>query len=183
MNTSFKVFLKEYWWLFAIIILLPVLLIISYFIIFYNSGIGKEILANLITSIISYVGTIGWGIFIFHDSWLRSKEEDYRNRPRLSIDYHYDRIVKKNGGAHQCFFSYERIKKELKGKFDEIKIYDDNDGDMREKNYDYLGIIFKNHSSHLIYSKIFIGDVVVSYEKLHKVGHIKIKRQKGRIWL
>lgn len=68
MNTSFKVFFKEYWWLFAIIILLPVLLIVSYLIIFYNSGIGKEILANLITSIISYVGTIGWGIFIFHDS-------------------------------------------------------------------------------------------------------------------
>ena len=103
------------------------------------------------------MGTIGWGIFIFHNSWLRSKEEDYRSRPRLSIDYHYDRIVKKNGSAHQCFFSYERIENELKGKFDEVKIYDDNDGNMREKNYDYLGIIFKNHSSHLIYSKIFKG--------------------------
>ena len=54
---------------------------------------------------------------------------------------------------------------------------------MREKDYDYLGIIFKNHSSHLIYAKIFKEIFVVSYEKQNKVNHIEIKRQKGQIWL
>lgn len=184
MNTSFKDFLKEYRWLIIIITGLPLLLTVCYLIIFYDNVIGKDIWAEIITSIISYAGTIGWGIFIFHNSWLKSKEEDRRNRPRISINYHYDKFVKKNRDGHQCLFSYERIEKELKGKFNEIKIFDDNDNHhMREKDYDYLGIIFKNHSSHLIYANIFKGIFVVSYEKRHTVDHIEIKRQKGRIWL
>lgn len=184
MNTSFKDFLKEYQWLFIIVTALPVLLTAGCLVTFYDHGIGKDIWATLVTSNISYAGTVGWGIFIFHNSWLRSKEEDRRNRPRISIDYHYDKFVKNNGNGHLCFFSYKRVEKELKDKFYEIKIFDDNDSNhMRENDYDYLGIIFKNHSSHLIYAKIFKGIFVVSYEKRHKVDHIEIKRQKGRIWL
>ena len=95
MNSSFKDFLKEYLWLFIIITGLPCLLTVCYLIIFYDNVIGKDIWTKIVTSIISYAGTIGWGIFIFHNSWLKNKEEDLRNRPRISINYHNDILVKK----------------------------------------------------------------------------------------
>ena len=93
-----------------------ILIVACYFIVFFNSEIDKDIWASILTCVISYVGTIGWGIFIFHDSWLRNKEEERKNRPRLSMDYHYDCLIKNNGVGHQLLFSYERLEKELKGK-------------------------------------------------------------------
>ena len=83
MNTSFKDFFKEYRWLIIIITGLPLLLTACYLIIFYDNVIGKDIWAEIITSIISYAGTIGWGIFIFHNSWLKSKASSDKHKLSL----------------------------------------------------------------------------------------------------
>lgn len=160
----------------------PILIVACYFIVFFNSEIDKDIWASILTCVISYVGTIGWGIFIFHDSWLRNKEEERKNRPRLSMDYHYDCLIKNNGVGHQLLFSYERLEKELKGKINEYKVFDDNDGLMNETKYDYLGIIFRNHGSHLIYAINIEAIYIASHDKHLKAGNNRIVKQKGKIF-
>jgi hypothetical protein len=178
MNISFKHFAKEYWGLFAAVIIFPTILFAVFFVLYQVEDIDKSIFVAFITCIISYVGTIGLSIFIFHNSWLKGKEEEYRHRPRLSINCHYDRFKLSNGDGHQCFFSYERLKKDLKGKLNEIQIYDGNRGHMDETLYGYLGIILKNHSSNLIFTKVFKKIYVINKED--KEADIKV--QKGRIW-
>ena len=178
MKTSFKDFAKEYWGLFFAVVVIPTSLFSIYFIAYSNHEIDKSISATFLTCIISYIGTIGLSIFIFHNSWLKGKEEEYRHRPRLSINCHYDRFKLSNGDGHQCFFSYERLEKELKEKLNEIQIYDGNRGHMNENQYGYLGIILKNHSSNLIFTKAFKKIYVINKEG--KEPDIKV--QKGRIW-
>jgi hypothetical protein len=182
MNTSFKYFAKEYWGLFIAVILFPTILFTVFFIIYQGQEIDKSIFAAFATCIISYVGTIGLSIFIFHDSWLRGKEEEYRNRPRVSINCHYDSYKLKNGDGHQCFFTYKRIKDEPNLKLNEIKIYDDNNGDMEETDYDYIGIILENRGSHLVYSNYCRKIYVVNRGEFYDKEETNIEEQKGRIW-
>ena len=182
MKTSFKDFAKEYWGLFFAVVVIPTSLFSIYFIAYSNHEIDKSISATFLTCIISYIGTIGLSIFIFHNSWLKGKEEEYRNRPRVSIGRHYDCYKLKNGDGHQCFFTYERIKEDPNLKLDEIKIFDDNDDYMEETQYDYVGIIIKNHSSHLVYSNVFRGIYIVDRGEYRNKEECKVQRQKGRIW-
>ena len=86
MKTSFKDFAKEYWGLFFAVVVILTSLFSIYFIAYSNHEIDKSISATFLTCIISYIGTIGLSIFIFHNSWLKGKEEEYRHRPRLSIN-------------------------------------------------------------------------------------------------
>lgn len=86
MDISFSRFSKKYWWLFVIAVLVPLLLIAGYCIVYRKSCLDKTIWATLISSIISYIGTIAWGIFIFYESWQRRIEQDYRERPILSVN-------------------------------------------------------------------------------------------------
>ncbi len=75
MNISFKHFAKEYWGLFAAVIIFPTILFAVFFVLYQVEDIDKSIFVAFVTCIISYVGTIGLSIFIFHDSWQRGKEE------------------------------------------------------------------------------------------------------------
>lgn len=181
MNSSFKDFATENRWMLTITLAFPIILITCYITIILDCEINTEVWNTILTCFLTYYGTIGWGLFIYHDSWLRSKEEDYRNRPRLSIGYHYDRIVKKNSGGHQCFFSYQRIKDMFKGDLCKIRIFEDKDiSDMEESQYGFLGIEFKNYGSHLIYLKAFTSVYVVNREMDE---NIEIMKQEGTFLL
>lgn len=85
MNLSFKQFYKEYKWLFVIAIMMPVLWLSAYCLIYRDRYLDEGIWATITSSLVAYIGTIAWGIFIFYDSWLRKKEQEYKERPILSI--------------------------------------------------------------------------------------------------
>lgn len=180
MNISFKHFAKEYWGLFAAVIIFPTILFAVFFVLYQVEDIDKSIFVAFITCIISYVGTIGLSIFIFHDSWQRGKEEEYRNLPRVNIACLYDSYRLENGDAHQCFFTYKRIKDVAKQKLCEIKIFVEDDMDTDETNYDYIGIRLENLGSHLIYSILFRKIYVVNRGEFG--NEEEIEERKGRLW-
>lgn len=85
MDISFKRFSKKYWWLFVIAVLIPLLLIGGYCFVYRRSCLDETIWATIISGIVSYIGTIAWGIFIFYESWQRKVEQDYKERPILEV--------------------------------------------------------------------------------------------------
>lgn len=85
MDISFRRFSEKYWWLFLIAVLVPCFLIGGYCLVYHKSSLDQTIWATIISSIVSYIGTIAWGVFIFYDSWQRRIEQEYRERPILSV--------------------------------------------------------------------------------------------------
>ena len=85
MDISFRRFSEKYWWLYLIAVLVPFFLIGGYCLVYHKSNLDQTIWATIISSIVSYIGTIAWGVFIFYDSWQRRIEQEYRERPILSV--------------------------------------------------------------------------------------------------
>ena len=102
MNISFKYFFREYRWLFLAAILIPLICISLYCIIYYDINLDAAVWATIISALISYIGTVAWGIFIYYDSWQRKKEQEYRDRPRIRAG-----CVSKT--PEQAFYTYEEV--------------------------------------------------------------------------
>lgn len=102
MNISFKYFFRQYWWLFVLAMLIPVVCVLTFCFVYGESRFDKTIWATIISGGISYVGTIAWGMFIYYDSWQRRKEQEYRDKPRI-------RVGCINKDTEQAAFTYEDI--------------------------------------------------------------------------
>lgn len=84
-KVSFKYFAMQYWWLFLAAIVIPIIGIVGYFLAFCGALHDKSIWATIVMGCISYIGTVAWGIFIYYDGWLRQKEQEYRDFPRIKL--------------------------------------------------------------------------------------------------
>ena len=86
MKSSFKDFVIEHLWLFAVCILFPVV-VIDLFCYFNNYDLEQGTVATIVIGVLTYIGTILWGMFIYYKSWLDKKMQEYRDRPRVDIKY------------------------------------------------------------------------------------------------
>lgn len=86
MDISFRKFSEKYWWLYLIAVLVPLFLIGGYSIAYRRSSFDEAIWATIISGLVSYIGTIAWGVFIFYESWQRRVEQEYKERPILEVN-------------------------------------------------------------------------------------------------
>lgn len=86
MDISFRRFSEKYWWLYLIAVLVPLFLIGGYSIAYRRSSLDEAIWATIISGLVSYIGTIAWGVFIFYESWQRRVEQEYKERPILEVN-------------------------------------------------------------------------------------------------
>lgn len=101
-QASFNCFFKQYKWLFGIASAIPTIGIAEYCLAFWNRAFDENIWATIVTSCISYIGTVAWGIFIYYDGWRRQKEQEYRDFPRIKAG-----CVPKN--KDQAVYTYEEV--------------------------------------------------------------------------
>ena len=69
-----------------IAVLVPLFLIGGYSIAYRRSSLDEAIWATIISGLVSYIGTIAWGVFIFYESWQRRVEQEYKERPILEVN-------------------------------------------------------------------------------------------------
>ena len=81
---TFKYFAKHHLWLLLAVILIPVLGIGIYCGLFWRC-IDESIVATIVMGVISYIGTVAWGLFIYYNSWSNEQLQKYRDMPRLRI--------------------------------------------------------------------------------------------------
>lgn len=93
-DITFKYFAKHHLWLLLAVILIPVLGIGIYCGLFWRC-IDESIVATIVMGVISYIGTVAWGLFIYYKSWLDKKKQEFRDWPKVDIKY----IPKKDGKA------------------------------------------------------------------------------------
>lgn len=89
---TFKYFAKHHLWLLLVVILIPVLGIGIYCGLFWRC-IDESIVATIVMGVISYIGTVAWGLFIYYNSWSNEQLQKYRDRPRIRVGC----VVKDNG--------------------------------------------------------------------------------------
>ena len=85
-NISFKVFFIEHLWLFAVCILLP-FVVVDLFCYFNNYDLEQGTVATIVIGVLTYIGTILWGMFIYYKSWLDKKKQEIRDWPRVDVKY------------------------------------------------------------------------------------------------
>ena len=81
---TFKYFAKHHLWLLLAVILIPVLGIGIYCGLFWRC-IDESIVATIVMGVISYIGTVAWGLFIYYNSWSNEQLQKYRDKPRLRV--------------------------------------------------------------------------------------------------
>lgn len=86
MKNSFKDFVIEHLWLFAVCILFPVV-VIDLFCYFNNYDLEQGTAATIVIGVLTYIGTILWGMFIYYKSWLDKKKQEIRDWPRVDVKY------------------------------------------------------------------------------------------------
>ena len=86
MKSSFKDFFIEHLWLFAVCILFPVV-VIDLFCYFNNYDLEQGTAATIVIGVLTYIGTILWGMFIYYKSWLDKKKQEIRDWPRVDVKY------------------------------------------------------------------------------------------------
>lgn len=100
-NISFKYFAKHHSWLFLVVVLMPILCVGIYCALFWKC-IDESIVATIVMGIISYIGTVAWGIFIYYKSWVDKEIQEYKNRPIIE-----SKVLLSSKGS-QSFRLYEK---------------------------------------------------------------------------
>lgn len=101
MKVSFKEFFKEYWELFLVCLLLPIVVIII-FCWCYCCCLEQGTIATIVFSTLAYFGTIIWGVFIYYKSWVDKNIQIYKDRPILDIK------ASLNLDSQEKYFLYNR---------------------------------------------------------------------------
>ena len=140
---TFKYFAKHHLWLLLAVILIPVMGIGIYCGLFWRC-IDESIVATIVMGVISYIGTILWGIFIYYKSWVDKKKQEYRDRPRVEIKYH----PKIDGKAF--YNSQDEDIKKLLGMFSFVNI-----------NNCFLRVKFINYGIHTIHNIYHISTTIL----------------------
>lgn len=86
MDISFSKFFKEYKRLFIVAVIFPILWLCTYCFIYRNQDLDETVWATITSALITYIGTIAWGVFIFYESWQRRVEQEYKERPILEVN-------------------------------------------------------------------------------------------------
>lgn len=94
MKASFKDFAIEHLWLFVLCILLPIA-VLELFFHYFNYELEQGSAATVVIGVLTYIGTILWGMFIYYKSWLDKKKQEFRDWPKVDIKY----IPKTDGKA------------------------------------------------------------------------------------
>lgn len=157
MDISFKRFSKEYWCLFLIALFVPLFSIGGYCFIYRKSCLDETIWATIISGVVSYVGTIAWGIFIFYDSWQRRIEQDYKNRPIVRI--HAD-LSDREPYNYQM---YDRSEVSCMLK-EQVGIYDHTNSYDKSHVIKYIRVVITNFGQ-LILSDLSLIDVNIVKDK------------------
>lgn len=84
MKASFKDFFIEHLWLFVVCVLLPIV-VVDLFCYFQNYDLEQGSVATIVIGVITYIGTILWGMFIYYKSWVDKKIQIYKDRPLVDI--------------------------------------------------------------------------------------------------
>lgn len=168
MKQLLREFLIHYKALIIVIGLFPIVPI-GVYILFYKIENPGDFWLTIISCLISYVGSIGWGMFIFYESWRRDKREEIRNMPKISFSYMNDVVrINEQSIAHECFFSYDRVKKIIKSGFIGIVLY--GDVHLEDSGCGYMGLRITNLGTHLIYLRGVQKVYVVNGESNHRSG-------------
>lgn len=174
-----KDFSGQYWKLLMAIALLPIIAIISYLLIFTIDGKENDFWLTIISCIIPYLGTMGWGIFIFYHTWRHDKEEELRSIPKISISYDYDEVSPIHfDEPHSCLYSHTRLIAKKHGNLSMIRTF--NRKHLDEDDCGYLGLSIINLSSRLVYFGC-ITDVYVVNRDLIGSSNIKVEKQSEHI--
>lgn len=174
-----KDFSGQYWKLLIAIALLPIIAIISYLLIFTIDGKENDFWLTIISCIIPYLGTMGWGIFIFYHTWRHDKEEELRSIPKISISYDYDEVSPIHfDEPHSCLYSHTRLIAKKHGNLSMIRTF--NRKHLNEDDCGYLGLSIINLSSRLVYFGC-ITDVYVVNRDLIGSSNIKVEKQSQHI--
>ena len=94
MKASFKDFAIEHLWLFVLCILLPIA-VLELFFHYFNYELEQGSAATIVIGVLTYIGTILWGMFIYYKSWLDKKKQEFKDWPKVDIIY----IPKTDGKA------------------------------------------------------------------------------------
>ena len=127
MKNSFKNFVVEHLCLFAACILFPIV-VIELFCHFNNYDLEQGTTATIVIGVLTYIGTILWGVFIYYKSWLDKKTQEYRDRPQVDIKY----IAKVDGKAF-----YNSKDEEIKGLLGMFNFMNGNNCFLRVKFVNY----------------------------------------------
>lgn len=143
MDKSFGKFLKEYWFLFAAILVLPFFIVTLYYMIFGGGIPDKAISATFFSCIISYIGTIAWGVFIFFDSWQRNVELEYKNRPLVVVRAELSDLEPYN----YRLYDREEVNAVLR---QQVGIYGLNSSYNRSHNIKYIRVTLTNYGQTVV---------------------------------
>lgn len=160
MDISFKRFSKKYWWLFVIAVLIPLLLIGGYCFVYRRSCLEETIWATIMSGIVSYIGTIAWGIFIFYESWQRKVEQDYKSRPIVRI--HAE--LSDREAYNYRMYDREEVNSILK---EQIGIYEHSNSYDKSHVIKYVRVVITNFGQ-LILSDLSLIDVNIIREEIKR---------------
>lgn len=156
-NVSFKDFLIEHIWLLVVCILLPVV-VVDLFCYFNNYELEQGTTATIIIGVLTYIGTILWGMFIYYKSWLDKKKQEIRDWPRVDVKY----IPKSDGKAF--YSNQDNVIKSHLGLYNFAGL-----------NTSFLRVQFINYGIHTIHNiyhtstTILIGDNKIEESTLNYI--------------
>lgn len=130
---SFKYFAKHHLWLLLVVTLIPILGIGIYCALFWKC-IDESIVATIVMGVISYIGTVAWGLFIYYNSWSSEQLQMYRDRPRLRVG------CIRNQNELSLYTGEEVMGKPLEG------------NDKYADNFVFLKIRITNNGNHTIFN-------------------------------
>lgn len=154
-NINFSNFVKKHLWLFIICILLPFLIIIGLLYYFNSYYLEQGTVATIVIGMLTYIGTILWGIFIYYKSWMDKMIQEYRDRPIVDMN------VRLSNKVPLDYQMYEKTE------VDEIL---DNHiaihglKQVQHKNVKYVLVTISNWGSSIL-SDISIQNIVIKNEE------------------
>ena len=154
MKSSFKDFVIEHLWLFVVCILFPVV-VIDLFCYFNNYDLEQGTAATIVIGVLTYIGTILWGMFIYYKSWLDKKMQEYRDRPIVKMN------VDLSNKVHLEYKMYD------KSEVDEILGYNIEIHGLKQtqnKGVKYVLITIANYGTSIL-SDISIQNIVFKNDK------------------
>lgn len=125
-----------------------------------NSCLDETIWATIISGIISYIGTIAWGVFIFYDSWQRRIEQDYKSRPIVRIHAQ----LSDREAYNYRMYDREEVNSILK---EQIGIYQHSNSYDKSHVIKYVRVVITNFGQ-LILSDLSLIDVNIIKEKIKR---------------
>ena len=171
-TTGLLEFAKNYWWLLAILVLLPIIGVLVYCIVFQKEICNAGAWASLIAGVSTYLGTVTLSIFTFYFSWQQQKIQAAMQEAKFSLN-----LYATHNNDYFVPYSEDELapNENLSHKSERFEHSTAQGQDIKEWNF--LGFAIKN-INHLVNFKVeFEGVFFVNKE--HKLQEIK---NRVKIW-